>query len=83
MMLIITRVYSTVYGPVERHPAELSLNTVQESQRQELLTQAIRTPFAGTRAAETGVAVERYTTVWMEIQMENVAYNTPSHHQHS
>ena len=83
MMLIITRVYSTVYGPVERHPAELSLNTAQESQRQELLTQAIRTPFAGTRAAETGVAVERYTTVWMEIQMENVAYNTPSHHQHS
>lgn len=50
-----------MYEPVENDPAELGLNTVQQLQLEEVLTQAIGAPFAGTHAAETGMAAERHT----------------------
>lgn len=47
--------------PVENDPAELGLNTAQQLQLEEVLTQAIGAPVGGTHAAETGVAAERHT----------------------
>lgn len=50
-----------MYEPVEHDPAELGLYTAQQLQLEEVLTQAIGAPVAGTHAAQTGVAVERHT----------------------
>lgn len=56
-----TRLFSK-YGPVENDPAELGLNAAQQLQLEEVLTQAIGAPVAGTHAAETGVAAEKHKT---------------------
>lgn len=58
--MLNTRVYF-VYEPVEHDRAELGLNAAQQLQLEEVLTEAICAPVAGTHAAETGVAAERYT----------------------
>lgn len=50
----------SVYEPVVNDPAELGLNAAQQLQLQEVLTQAISTPVAGTHAAEAGVAADRH-----------------------
>lgn len=39
----------------------MGLNIAQQLQLEEVLTQAIGAPVAGTHAAETGVAAERHT----------------------
>lgn len=48
-----------MYEPVVNDPAELGLNTAQQLQLEEVLTQAIGAPVAGAHAAETGVAAEK------------------------
>ena len=50
-----------MYEPVENDPADLGLNTAQQLRLEEVLTQAIGAPVAGTHAPETGVAAERHT----------------------
>ena len=59
-----------MYEPVENDPAELGLNTAQQLQLEEVLTQAIGAPVGGTHAAETGVAVERHTKMRVLTTME-------------
>lgn len=66
-----------MYEPVENDPAELGLNTVQQLQLEEFLTQAIGAPFAAAHAAETGVAAERHTKmrVFTTVQRQHVPNN--------
>lgn len=71
MSLLNTRVYF-VYEPVEHDCAELGLNAAQQLQLEEVLTEAICAPVAGTHAVETGVAAERYTEM-------RVFTTTPTH----
>lgn len=73
--MLNTRVYF-VYEPVEHDRAELGLNAAQQLQLEEVLTEAICAPVAGTHAVETGVAAERYTEM-------RVFTTTPTHtHKH-
>lgn len=67
-----------MYEPVENDPAQLGLNTAQQLQLEEVLTQAIGAPVAGTHAAETGVAAERHTKmrVFTTIQRQHAPNNT-------
>lgn len=71
--MLNTRVYF-VYEPVEHDRAELGLNAAQQLQLEEVLTEAICAPVAGTHAAETGVAAERHT--------EMRVFTTPTQHKH-
>lgn len=67
-----------MYEPVENDPAELGLNTAQQLQLEEVLTQAIGAPVGGTHAAETGVAAERHTKtrVFTTIERQHAPNNT-------
>lgn len=49
-----------MYEPVVNDPAELRLNAAQQLQLEEVLTQAISAPVAGTHAAEAGMAADRH-----------------------
>ena len=56
----------------------MGLNTAQQLQLEEVLTQAIGAPVAGTHAAETGVAAERHTKVrvFITIEKQHAPHNT-------
>lgn len=55
------RYYTKPYEPGEKDPEELGFNTAKKIQLEEVLTEAIGAPVAGTHAAETAVAAERHT----------------------
>lgn len=55
--------------PVVNDPAELGLNAAQQLQLQEVLTQAISAPVAGTHAAETGGAARKHKNVHVHHQV--------------